>query len=144
MTAFVGPSGAGKTTVFSMIERFYEPGSGRVLLDGKNITEWPLAQLRAAIGYVEQDAPVLSGTLRENILIAHPRPARPRSRKSWPPPGSPAWWPGCPQVSGKSEDFDALVRLAAGERLPWPIVSLAGGSSRAARRTCLRMNSEND
>jgi ATP-binding cassette subfamily C protein len=73
MTAFVGPSGAGKTTVFSMIERFYEPGSGRVLLDGKNITEWPLAQLRAAIGYVEQDAPVLSGTLRENVLIGAPQ-----------------------------------------------------------------------
>jgi ATP-binding cassette subfamily C protein len=72
MTAFVGPSGAGKTTVFSMIERFYEPDSGRVLLDGKDVTDWPLTQLRAAIGYVEQDAPVLSGTLRENITFGAP------------------------------------------------------------------------
>jgi ATP-binding cassette subfamily C protein len=72
MTAFVGPSGAGKTTVFSMIERFYEPDSGRVLLDGKDVTDWPLTQLRAAIGYVEQDAPVLSGTLRENIMFGAP------------------------------------------------------------------------
>ena len=72
MTAFVGPSGAGKTTVFSMIERFYEPDSGRILLDGTDIRAWPLAALRAAIGYVEQDAPVLSGTLRENLLFGAP------------------------------------------------------------------------
>ncbi|HEY5985249.1 MAG TPA: ABC transporter ATP-binding protein [Streptosporangiaceae bacterium] len=72
MTAFVGPSGAGKTTVFSLIERFYEPDSGRVLIDGMDACEWPLKQLRAAIGYVEQDAPVLSGTLRENLLFGAP------------------------------------------------------------------------
>jgi ABC-type multidrug transport system fused ATPase/permease subunit len=73
MTAFVGPSGAGKTTVFSLIERFYEATSGRVLVDGRDVTDWPLAELRAAIGYVEQDAPVLSGTLRENLLFGAPQ-----------------------------------------------------------------------
>jgi ABC-type multidrug transport system fused ATPase/permease subunit len=72
MTAFVGPSGAGKTTVFSLIERFYEADSGRVLLDGIDVRDWPVAGLRAAIGYVEQDAPVLSGTLRENLLFGAP------------------------------------------------------------------------
>lgn len=72
LTAFVGPSGAGKTTVFSLIERFYEPDSGRVLLDGRDVRHWPLAALRAAIGYVEQDAPVLAGTLRENLLLGVP------------------------------------------------------------------------
>jgi ABC-type multidrug transport system fused ATPase/permease subunit len=72
MTAFVGPSGAGKTTVFSLIERFYEPDAGRVMLDGKDVREWAIPQLRAAIGYVEQDAPVLSGTLRENLLLGAP------------------------------------------------------------------------
>ncbi len=72
MTAFVGPSGAGKTTVFSLIERFYDADSGRVLLDGKDVLDWPLAGLRAAIGYVEQDAPVLSGSLRENLLYGAP------------------------------------------------------------------------
>jgi ABC-type multidrug transport system fused ATPase/permease subunit len=72
MTAFVGPSGAGKTTVFSLIERFYEPDTGRVLVDGRDVRDWPLADLRAAIGYVEQDAPVLSGTLRENLLFGAP------------------------------------------------------------------------
>jgi ABC-type multidrug transport system fused ATPase/permease subunit len=73
MTAFVGPSGAGKTTVFSLIERFYEADSGRVRVDGVDVREWPIAQLRAAIGYVEQDAPVLSGTLRENLLYGAPK-----------------------------------------------------------------------
>ncbi|MFF2779544.1 ABC transporter ATP-binding protein [Streptomyces sp. NPDC058052] len=72
MTAFVGPSGAGKTTLFGLIERFYEPAGGRVLVDGRDVREWPLAELRASIGYVEQDAPVLSGTLRENLTFAAP------------------------------------------------------------------------
>ncbi|MFL5996716.1 MAG: ABC transporter ATP-binding protein [Streptomyces sp.] len=72
MTAFVGPSGAGKTTVFGLIERFYEVSGGRVLVAGRDVRDWPLAELRGAIGYVEQDAPVLSGTLRENLLFAAP------------------------------------------------------------------------
>jgi len=72
MTAFVGPSGAGKTTVFSLIERFYEPDAGRILIGGASLDDWPLDRLRAAIGYVEQDAPVLSGTLRENLVFGAP------------------------------------------------------------------------
>ncbi|HEU5000175.1 MAG TPA: ABC transporter ATP-binding protein [Lapillicoccus sp.] len=72
MTAFVGPSGAGKTTVLSLVERFYEPEDGRVLVDGRDVRDWPVGELRAAIGYVEQDAPVLSGTLRENLVFGAP------------------------------------------------------------------------
>ncbi|MEU1815966.1 ABC transporter ATP-binding protein [Streptomyces roseifaciens] len=74
LTAFVGPSGAGKTTVFSLIERFYEQDSGRVLLDGEDVRQWPLARLRASIGYVEQDVPVLAGTLRDNLTLGTPDP----------------------------------------------------------------------
>ncbi|UED86126.1 ABC transporter ATP-binding protein [Streptomyces profundus] len=72
MTAFVGPSGAGKTTVFSLVERFYDVTDGRVTVDGRDVLEWDLPELRAAIGYVEQDAPVLSGTLRDNLLFGAP------------------------------------------------------------------------
>ncbi|AIS01963.1 ABC transporter ATP-binding protein [Streptomyces glaucescens] len=72
MTAFVGPSGAGKTTVFSLIERFYDPESGTITLDGRDLADWDLARLRSAIGYVEQDAPVLSGSLRDNLLLGNP------------------------------------------------------------------------
>ena len=72
MTAFVGPSGAGKTTVFSLIERFYDPESGTITLDGRDVAEWELSELRSAIGYVEQDAPVLSGSMRDNLLLGNP------------------------------------------------------------------------
>lgn len=71
-TALVGPSGAGKTTVFSLLERFYRPDRGRILLDGEDIADRPLTRLRALIGYVEQDAPILSGTLRDNLLLNAP------------------------------------------------------------------------
>ncbi|MEH0449330.1 ABC transporter ATP-binding protein [Streptomyces sp. B21-102] len=71
-TAFVGPSGAGKSTVFALIERFHEVTGGRVLVDGKDVQDWSLSELRSAIGYVEQDAPVLAGTLRENLVFAAP------------------------------------------------------------------------
>ncbi|WAU83205.1 ABC transporter ATP-binding protein [Streptomyces sp. Qhu-G9] len=73
LTALVGPSGAGKSTVFALIERFYEATGGRVLVDGKDVQDWSLSELRSAIGYVEQDAPVLAGTLRENLVFAAPR-----------------------------------------------------------------------
>ncbi|MGW6909920.1 ABC transporter ATP-binding protein [Streptomyces sp. NPDC054940] len=72
MTAFVGPSGAGKTTVFSLIERFYDPEAGTITVDGRDLADWELPQLRSAIGYVEQDAPVLSGSLRDNLLLGNP------------------------------------------------------------------------
>ncbi|MBB6171289.1 ATP-binding cassette subfamily B protein [Nocardiopsis mwathae] len=72
LTALVGPSGAGKTTVFSLLERFYDATGGSVRVDGVDVRDWPLAGLRGAIGYVEQDAPVLDGTLRDNLLLAAP------------------------------------------------------------------------
>ncbi|MFI6744341.1 ABC transporter ATP-binding protein [Nonomuraea sp. NPDC050451] len=72
LTALVGPSGAGKSTVFALLERFYEHQSGTITVGGRDIREWPLDELRAVLGYVEQDAPVLAGTLRENLLFAAP------------------------------------------------------------------------
>ncbi len=70
--AIVGPSGSGKSTSFSLIERFYEPTKGQILLDGQAVTEISRNDLRAQIGYVEQDAPVLAGSLRDNLLIGKP------------------------------------------------------------------------
>jgi ABC-type multidrug transport system fused ATPase/permease subunit len=72
LTAIVGPSGAGKTTVFALLERFYDPESGTITLDGRDLAHWPLAELRSAIGYVEQDTPILAGTLRDNLRYAAP------------------------------------------------------------------------
>jgi ABC-type multidrug transport system fused ATPase/permease subunit len=70
MTAIVGPSGAGKSTIFALLERYYEPQRGSISVDGKDLRDWPLPFLRAAIGYVEQEAPILAGTLRENLCLA--------------------------------------------------------------------------
>ena len=70
--AIVGPSGAGKSTVFSLIERFYEPTGGEILLDGQTVNSISRSDLRGQIGYVEQDAPVLAGSIRENLLIGAP------------------------------------------------------------------------
>ena len=67
--ALVGPSGAGKSTIFSLIERFYEPIGGEILLDGQNVTEFSRQTLREQLGYVEQDAPVLAGSIRDNLLL---------------------------------------------------------------------------
>ncbi len=71
-TALVGPSGAGKSTILALIERFYDPSVGMVKLAGLDIRTLPRTELRAQIGYVEQDAPVLAGTLRENLTLATP------------------------------------------------------------------------
>ncbi|TMR23099.1 ABC transporter ATP-binding protein [Nonomuraea turkmeniaca] len=70
LTALVGPSGAGKSTVFGLLERFYEQQDGKIVIGGRDIRDWPIGELRAALGYVEQDAPVLAGSLRENLLFA--------------------------------------------------------------------------
>jgi ATP-binding cassette subfamily B protein len=70
--AIVGPSGSGKSTTLSLIERFYEPKSGQILLDGQAVTSMSRDDLRAQIGYVEQDAPVLAGSIRDNLLIGKP------------------------------------------------------------------------
>jgi len=71
-TAIVGLSGAGKTTLFALITRFHEPAAGRILLDGADIAALSRAEVRQRIGLVEQDAPVLAGTLGENLRYAAP------------------------------------------------------------------------
>ena len=65
--AVVGPSGAGKTTLCALIPRFYEPASGKILIDGTDIKDVTLRSLRSNIGVVEQDVYLFSGSVRENI-----------------------------------------------------------------------------
>ncbi|UTY59644.1 ABC transporter ATP-binding protein [Massilia sp. erpn] len=66
-TALVGTSGSGKTTILSLIERFYAPGAGEIVYDGRPIASLPLAAWRGRIGYVAQGAPIMPGTVRDNI-----------------------------------------------------------------------------
>ncbi|MCM3758855.1 ABC transporter ATP-binding protein/permease [Sporosarcina aquimarina] len=67
VTAFVGPSGGGKTTLFSLIERFYKPMSGTISLGNRSVEEIELSDWRGRIGYVSQESPLLSGTIVDNI-----------------------------------------------------------------------------
>jgi len=71
-TALVGPSGAGKSTILALIERFYDPTAGVVRLGGIDIRALGREDLRSQIGYVEQDAPVLAGSIRQNLLLSAP------------------------------------------------------------------------
>lgn len=65
--AFAGPSGGGKSTIFALLERFYEPTSGRLLIGDQPIADIDLQNWRAQIGYVSQDSAVFAGTIRENL-----------------------------------------------------------------------------
>jgi ATP-binding cassette, subfamily B, bacterial AbcA/BmrA len=67
VTALVGPSGGGKTTVFSLLERFYMPTNGEVSIGGKSIHTIALSEWRGKIGYVSQESPLLSGSIMDNI-----------------------------------------------------------------------------
>ncbi|QEU91118.1 ABC transporter ATP-binding protein [Streptomyces kanamyceticus] len=72
-TALVGPSGAGKSTLLSLIERFYDVTGGTIRVHGQDVRDLPRAELRARLGYVEQEAPVLAGTLRNNLALTAPK-----------------------------------------------------------------------
>jgi len=69
MVAIVGATGAGKSTVVNLIERFYDPMKGKVLLDGIDLRRWRKQDLRSHIGLVMQDVFIFSGTLKDNILL---------------------------------------------------------------------------
>ncbi|MBB3086269.1 ABC transporter ATP-binding protein [Geodermatophilus sabuli] len=70
--ALVGPSGAGKSTVLALVEGFYPLTGGAIRWAGTDVRDLPRAGLRARLGYVEQEAPVLAGSVRDNLLLAAP------------------------------------------------------------------------
>jgi ABC-type multidrug transport system fused ATPase/permease subunit len=72
MTALVGPSGGGKTTVFNLLLRFYEPDHGSVTIDRQNVSEVSRRSLRRQIAYVGQDVFLFRGTIRDNIAFGKP------------------------------------------------------------------------
>jgi ABC-type multidrug transport system fused ATPase/permease subunit len=68
----VGPTGSGKSTVLSLIPRFYDPTAGRILIDGTDVSTFKLAALRAQVGFVLQETVLFRGTIRENIAYGRP------------------------------------------------------------------------
>ncbi|WP_376711457.1 MULTISPECIES: ABC transporter ATP-binding protein [Carnobacterium] len=67
VVAFAGPSGGGKSTIFSLLERFYEPQTGEMSIGNHNLKEVSLYSWRSQIGYVAQESAILSGTIRDNL-----------------------------------------------------------------------------
>lgn len=67
MVAFAGPSGGGKTTLFGLLERFYEPSTGEIFIGDTPIQDLSMYSWRKQIGYVSQDSPMMAGTIRENL-----------------------------------------------------------------------------
>jgi ATP-binding cassette subfamily B protein len=74
--AIVGPTGAGKTTIVSLLLRFYEPWSGQILIDGVDVRSYKLSALRSAVLMIPQEPLLVSGTVLENILLANPEATR--------------------------------------------------------------------
>ncbi|MEH7176928.1 ABC transporter ATP-binding protein [Neobacillus vireti] len=72
MIAFAGPSGGGKTTMFGLLERYYEPTSGQILVGDTPITELSIKTWRSQIGYVSQESAMMAGTIRENLCYGLP------------------------------------------------------------------------
>ena len=76
VTAIVGPSGAGKTTLLSLLERLYTPNEGQIKFGDTPVEKIHLDQWRGAMGYIQQASPLLSGTIRDNIVYGLNRPAK--------------------------------------------------------------------
>ena len=72
IVGIVGPTGSGKSTVLSLVPRFYDASSGRVAIDGIDVTDYKLSALRSQVGYVLQETVLFRGTIRENIAYGRP------------------------------------------------------------------------
>ncbi|OAH52592.1 multidrug ABC transporter permease [Domibacillus aminovorans] len=83
MIAFAGPSGGGKTTMFGLLERFYEPTAGEIPIGQTPINELSLASWRSQIGYVSQESAMMAGTIRENLCYGLKNPEKIAAERLW-------------------------------------------------------------
>lgn len=83
MIAFAGPSGGGKTTVFGLLERFYEPSSGEIFIGDIPIRDISIASWRSQIGYVSQESAMMGGTIRENLTYGLPNAEEIETEELW-------------------------------------------------------------
>jgi ATP-binding cassette subfamily B multidrug efflux pump len=119
--AVVGPTGAGKSTLVSLIPRLYEAPPGSVLVDGHDVRRLPLAVLRGAVGFVPQETFLFSDTVRENVAFGVP-PGDPDGRVDWAA--------GVAQLAKDVDDFPQRYETFVGERG----ITLSGGQK---QRTAL-------
>lgn len=110
-TAVVGPSGAGKTSLLSLVLRFIEPEAGELRIDGMPYRDLSARQVRERLAYVEQETPVVPGTIRENLLFANPAAGDDAVRR----------------VLAEIRLDDAIARLPEGLDSPLSDTSVSGG-----------------
>ncbi len=101
--AIVGPNGSGKTTLANLLPRFYDPSSGRVLIDGHDIRDVTLQSLRSQIGMVTQQVISFNDTIAANIGYGRQGP---RGKRSWPPPSGPMPTNSSPRLP---QGYDAMI-----------------------------------
>ena len=124
--AIVGPTGSGKSTLVNLIPRIYDAAPGSVLLDGRPIREFPLAQLRSSIGFVPQETFLFSDTIRENIAFGAEKATDDQIRQA----------ADAANISGDIEGFPEQYATMVGERG----ITLSGGQKQrtAIARAILR------
>ncbi len=111
--AIIGPTGSGKTTLAALVARLWDASPGEVLIDGREIREWPLETLRRSIGYVPQDTYLFSETVGGNIAFGLPKYDEERVREA----------AAVASLEGDIEDFTDKYETVVGERG----VTLSGG-----------------
>ncbi|MEK8227439.1 ATP-binding cassette domain-containing protein [Oerskovia sp. M15] len=122
--AIVGPSGAGKTTTFSLLLRFLQPESGTLLLDGRPYADYTFDEVRARIAYVEQETPVVPGpSARTCGCPTRTRPRRPCGRRS----------PRCGSTPRSARSRTVSTPRSSGPRSRWGTPARGPGSCGAAR-----------
>lgn len=115
LTAIVGPSGAGKSTLFALATQLWDGHSGTIELNGVDVQRLRLGEIRSRIGYVEQDAPVLHGTIRDNLLYAHPDASESELRAAVETAGLAEWVDRLPQGLD-TEVGEAGTAISGGQR----------------------------
>jgi ATP-binding cassette subfamily B protein len=116
--AIVGPTGAGKTSLVSLVPRLYDAPPGTVLVDGRDVREIPLAVLRGAVGFVPQETFLFSTTIRENVAFGVRGDGEERLR----------WAAGVAQLDRDVRDFPSAYETLVGERG----ITLSGGQKQRA------------
>ena len=111
--AIVGPTGSGKTTLVSLIPRVYDAEPGSVLIDGRPIREYPVAELRRNVGFVPQETFLFSETIRENIAFGVPNASD----------NDVYWASEAANIAGEINDFPEKYKTVVGERG----ITLSGG-----------------